>query len=101
MVGAEALLIDCVRAAKERLRLIEPVRDTEQLGEVVEVCSNVGVDGAKGLFVDRQSTALELLGLVVAAEAFFEEDCQAVEAGRDVGMVWTEALFNDGQRTTH
>ncbi len=77
MVGAEAALVDGQGPAIERLRLGQPVRVPEQLGQVVELGGHIGVVGAEAALVDGQGPAIERLGLGVQCFGM-EENSQAV-----------------------
>ena len=63
VVRPEALLVDCERAAIERLGLGEPVGVLQQLGQVVEASGDIGMVRPEALLVDGKRAAIERLGL--------------------------------------
>ena len=63
MPGAETLLVDGERAAIERLGLGQTVGGPQQLGQVVEADSDVGMVGVELLLIDGERAARQRLGL--------------------------------------
>ena len=64
MLDTIGLLVDRQSAAHQRLGLRQTVRRLEQLSQVVETNSDVGVLGTVGLLVDRQHATHQRLGFV-------------------------------------
>src|SRR5215831_6997754 len=93
MLGSKALLVNCERAAIERLGLGQPVGGPEQLGEVVEVCGDFTMLGSEALLVNCKSAAHQRLGLGEPVGAL-EQRSQVVECSGDVGMILSVAAFH-------
>src|SRR6185295_11954010 len=87
-------------AAHQRLGLGQPVRALEQQGQVVEVCSNVGMVRAEALLVNRQRSAHQRLSLRKPV-GLLEQPRQVVKGYGDVWMVRAEALHVNRQGATH
>ena len=79
----------------QRLGLGEAVGVLQQLGEVVEASSDLGMVGAVGFLVDGQRAAHEGLGLGEAVGGL-QQTGEVVEGDGDIRMVRTVGLLVDG-----
>ena len=69
MIGAVLHLINRLRASQEWFSVGRTISDSEQLPEVVEVDSDLGMIGTIGCLIDQERTPQEWLGFGKAVGA--------------------------------